>query len=114
MTKQQRTTCVDCVGKHRDYRSAYGHLELDPESGATVGAPHTLTPADFTVYDYTHQAWVKRQHHVACGHLDACGCYGKAHVGEPADVHTTVNCEHMDGGVHVGADCEEKRNPQAR
>ena len=113
MTKSQRNTCIDCVGKHRDYRSRTGHLELDRDSGATVGVPHTL-PADFTVFDYTRQAWVKRQQYVACGHLDACGCYGKAHVGEPADVHTTVNCEHMDGGVHVGADCEEKRNPQAR
>ena len=53
MTKQQNSTCIDCVGKPRDYRSAYGHLELDPGSGATVLAPHTLGPADFTVYDYT-------------------------------------------------------------
>ena len=53
MTKSQRNTCIDCVGKPRDYRSAYGHLELDPGSGATVLAPHTLGPADFTVYDYT-------------------------------------------------------------
>ena len=114
MTKSQRNTCIDCVGKPRDYRSAYGHLELDPGSGATVLAPHTLGPADFTVYDYTRQAFVKRQRYVTCGHLDACGCYGKAHAGEPADVHTLANCEQMSGGVHVAADCEERRNPQAR
>ena len=112
MTKQQRTTCVDCVGKHRNYRSAYGHLELDPASGATVGVPHTLGPADFTVYDYTRQAFVKEQRYVTCGHVDACRCYGKAHAGEPADVHTLANCEHMSGGVHVAADCIGKREPK--
>ena len=109
----QNSTCVDCVGKHRDYRSRTGHLELDADTGATVGVPHTA-PADFALYDYTHQAWVKEQRYVACGHLDACSCYGKAHAGEPADVHTLANCEHMSGGVHVAADCEERRNPQAR
>ena len=112
MTKQQNSTCVDCVGKHRDYRSRTGHLELDADTGATVGVPHTA-PADFALYDYTRQAFVKRQRYVTCGHLDACGCYGKAHAGEPAEVHTLANCEHMRGGVHVAADCE-RRNPQAR
>ena len=38
----------------------------------------SLAPADFTVYDYTRQAWVKAQRYVRCGHADACGCYGKA------------------------------------
>lgn len=93
MTKSQRNTCIDCVGKPSDYRSAYGHLELDPDSGATILAPHTLASADFTVYDYTHRAWVKEQRYVACGHLDACSCYAKAHAGERADVHTTANCD---------------------
>lgn len=34
------STCPACVGKPSDYRSALGHLELDPATGATVLAPH--------------------------------------------------------------------------
>lgn len=33
-------TCRDCRDKHRDYRSNYGHLELDDETGATVLVKH--------------------------------------------------------------------------
>ena len=65
----------------------------------------SLATADFTVYDYTHQAWVKEQRYVPCGHLGPCGCYGKAHAGEPADVHSLANCDRMEHGVHVAADC---------
>lgn len=34
------TSCPDCAGMPQDYRSPAGHLELDPETGATVLAPH--------------------------------------------------------------------------
>ena len=40
MTKTQNNTCVDCVGKHRDYRSEYGHLAMDAKTGATILEPH--------------------------------------------------------------------------
>ena len=35
-------------------------------------------------FDYENQAWVLDGKYQACGHLEACACYGKAHAGEPA------------------------------
>jgi len=35
-------------------------------------------------YDYERQAWTQDGVYVACGHPDACDCYGKAHAGERA------------------------------
>ena len=39
-------------------------------------------------YDYTRQAWVIDGKYVRCGHPERmnCGCYGKAHEGEPVTV----------------------------
>ena len=37
-----------------------------------------------TTYDYKRQAWIVGGVYVTCGHLDPCGCYGKAHAGERA------------------------------
>lgn len=35
-------------------------------------------------YDYTHQAWVMGGVYLDCHHVDqSCGCYGRAHKGEP-------------------------------
>jgi hypothetical protein len=33
-------SCVDCIGKHADYRSDFGHLDMDPETGATILVAH--------------------------------------------------------------------------
>ncbi len=35
-------------------------------------------------FDYDTQAWIKNGVYVKCGHVDQCGCYGKAHEGERA------------------------------
>lgn len=32
--------CAFCKGRHPDFRSVKGHLELDPKTGATVLVPH--------------------------------------------------------------------------
>ena len=33
-------SCVDCAGKHPDYRSDFGHLDMDPVTGATILVAH--------------------------------------------------------------------------
>lgn len=33
-------SCPDCIGKHPDYRSAFGHLTMDPTTGATILEQH--------------------------------------------------------------------------
>ena len=33
-------SCPDCVDKHPDYRSFFGHLDMDPETGATILVAH--------------------------------------------------------------------------
>ena len=43
MTNAQNNTCVDCTGKHADYRSEYGHLEYEASTGATILVPHNRT-----------------------------------------------------------------------
>lgn len=39
-------------------------------------------------YDYKNQAWVRNGRYVRCGHADEmnCGCYGREHEGEEADL----------------------------
>jgi len=39
-------------------------------------------------FDYANQAWVRDGKYMRCGHPAAmeCGCYGKAHEGEPVKV----------------------------
>lgn len=73
---------------------------------ASITLAHT-EPADFTLYDYTREAWVKARRYQRCGHPEEmrCDCYGRLHAGELAEVHTLANCQHMTHGVHVAADC---------
>lgn len=40
-TDRVAQSCVDCIGKHADYRSEFGHLEYEPETGATILVQHT-------------------------------------------------------------------------
>jgi len=37
-------SCPDCVDKHADYRSAFGHLDMDPTTGATILVQHRREP----------------------------------------------------------------------
>lgn len=39
-------------------------------------------------FDYENQAWVKDGRYVRCGHPETmnCGCFGRAHQGEPVRV----------------------------
>jgi len=39
-----------------------------------------------TTYDYDNQAWIVDGKYQRCAHPETmdCGCYGKAHAGEPA------------------------------
>lgn len=36
--------CFTCAGKPRDYRSAFGHLAMDPQTGATILEQHRPHP----------------------------------------------------------------------
>ena len=38
--RKASASCRKCRHLHRDYRSAAGHLALDPTTGATVLEPH--------------------------------------------------------------------------
>ena len=33
-------SCADCAGRHPDYRSDFGHLDMDPTTGATILVQH--------------------------------------------------------------------------
>jgi hypothetical protein len=41
-------------------------------------------PVEFG-FDYKHQAWVRNNRYVGCGHTNrpTCGCFGSLHAGEP-------------------------------
>lgn len=34
-------SCPDCRGMHSDYRSDFGHLDMDPKTGATILVRHS-------------------------------------------------------------------------
>ena len=91
------------------------------------------TPLPKPQYDYTHQAWVENGVYIRCGHPESmdCGCYGRAHAGEPVNHQQDSDCD-VDAygdcilcGVHHGdpcvechgkgfhtADCFEQQRPQ--
>lgn len=45
-----------------------------------------MLPDASVAYDYDRQAWVIDGLYVDCAHPEdmLCGCYGRAHAGEPA------------------------------
>jgi hypothetical protein len=67
---------------------------IDPTPAERATAAHLPDAPDTSIngYDYTHQAWVVDGRYEDCSHVDeSCGCYGRAHKGQPvapdADVH---------------------------
>ena len=45
-------------------------------------------------FDYTNQAWVVNGLYERCGHAEsvACGCFGRAHAGNAADLDGGIGC----------------------
>jgi len=46
-------------------------------------------------FDYKNQAWVENGVYVRCGHPESmeCGCFGRAHAGEPVNHQQDSDCD---------------------